>query len=317
MQTTISQKLKTGIFTFIGIFLFVGGIFLIGSKQNMFSNTFMIYGTFNNVSGLNVGNNIRFSGINVGTVEEITIISDTVIRVDMRMKAKIKPFLKADAIATIGSDGLMGDKLIFIKSGTTNTATLLTAGSQILTANPIDMEKVMSNFTSVATNANIITTELAGMAIQIRKGNGTISKLLYTDDLSRSLEGTASNAEKITGDLAGVTAKIRTGKGSLGSLVYTDSLSNSLQRTVNTSNGTLLAVQGAADGFGENMKALHGNIFFRGYYKRKAKEAAKHSDSTLILAPANEAIDPNMDEDDLKDLIAEAQKALDAKQKKK
>jgi len=316
MQTTISQKLKTGIFTFIGIFLFIGGIFLIGSKQNMFGDTFMIYGTFNNVAGLNVGNNIRFSGINVGTVEGITIISDTVIRVDMRMKGKIKPFLKADAMATIGSDGLMGDKLIFIKSGTTNTAKLLPSGSQIMTANPIDMEKVMSNFTNVASNANIITTELAGMAIQIRKGNGTISKLLYTDDLSRSLEGTASNAEKITGDLAGVTAKIRSGKGSLGSLVYTDSLSNGLQKTVNTSNGTLLAVTNAADGFGENMKALHGNIFFRGYYKRKAKEAAKHADSTLIL-PANEALDPNMDEDDLKDLIAEAQKALDAKQKKK
>jgi phospholipid/cholesterol/gamma-HCH transport system substrate-binding protein len=316
MQTTISQKMKTGIFTIIGIFLFVGAIFLIGSKQNMFGDTFMIYGTFNNVSGLNVGNNIRFSGINVGTVEQITIISDTVIRVDMRMKGKIKPFLKADAIATIGSDGLMGDKLVFIKSGSPQVSTLLTAGSQIRTANPIDMEKVMSNFTNVATNANIITTELAGMAIQIRKGNGTISKLLYTDDLSRSLEGTASNAEKITGDLAGVTAKIRTGKGSIGSLVYTDSLSNGLQRSVTTSNGTLLAVQQAADGFGENMKALHGNIFFRGYYKRKARDAAKQSDSTIVLTSATEALDPNMDEQDLKDLITEAQKELDAKHKK-
>lgn len=316
MQTSVSQKLKIGLFTIAGILLFVVGIFFIGSKKNMFGDTFMIYGTFNNVGGLNVGNNIRFAGINVGTIEEISIVSDTMIRVDMRMKSQVKPFLKQDALATIGSDGLMGDKLITIKSGSSNNLKLLANGSRISTANPVDFEKVIGTFTNVADNANIITSELASMAVQIRKGNGTISKLLYTDDLSRSLQGTAGNAEKITGSLAGIASQVRSGKGTMGSLLYTDSLAKKLEKTATTANASLLTIREAADGFSENMKALQGNFFLRGYFKRKAKEKEKSPVVIDVAAVSSDAIDPEMDEDELKEIIAEAQKALELKRKK-
>src|ERR1044071_3145159 len=138
MKTSVGQKVKIGIFTISGIVLFVIGIFLIGSKKNMFGNTYMIYGTFKNVGGLEIGNNIRFAGINVGTVEDIRIVSDTLIRVDMLMQNQVKPFLKVDALASIGSDGLMGDKLITIVSGSANEVQVLKGGSRIMTANPVD-----------------------------------------------------------------------------------------------------------------------------------------------------------------------------------
>ena len=314
MVTTTSQKIKTGIFTLIGIVLFVVAIFLVGSKKNMFGDTFMIHGTFRNVGGLNVGNNIRYAGITVGTVEDIQIVSDTMIRVDMLMKGKIRPFLKQDAMASIGSDGLMGDKLITISPGSANEARLLTDGSKIRTVNPVDFDKVIGTFTSVADNANIITGELAGMAVQIRTGNGTMSKLLYTDDLSRSLEGTAANAQRLTGSLADITAYVRSGRGSMGSLLYTDTLSDGLNKTVSNASTALATINQAADGFSENMKALQGNFFLRGYFKRKAREKA-NADTTAVSA-VSDAIDPEMDEDELKELIAEAQKALDAKKKK-
>ena len=318
MQTTTGQKIKTGIFTIAGILLFVAGIFLIGSKKNMFSDTFLIYGTFNNVGGLNVGNNIRFAGINVGTIEDISIVSDTMIRVDMRLKSEVRPFIKEDAFASIGSDGLMGDKLITIKSGSANSAKVLSDGSRIITVNPVDFDKVIGSFTKVADNANIITGELAAMAVQIRTGKGTISRLLYTDDLSRSLEGTAANAQKITGSLAGISAQVKSGKGTMGSLLYTDSLSNKLGATANSANDALLTIKEAAYDFSENMKALQGNIFLRGYFKRKEKEKARNAmlvkDSTLVKS---EGLDEDLEEDDLKEIIAEAQRALDAKKKKK
>jgi len=315
MKASAGQKIKTGIFTLVGLLLFVVGIFLIGSKQNMFGDTFMIYGTFNNVGGLQVGNNIRFAGINVGTVSEIRIVSDTMIRVDMLMQDQVKPFLKADAMASIGSDGLMGDKLITIASGSANEVKLLAGDSKIMTANPIDFDKVIGQFTNVATNAEIVMTELAGMAVQIRKGDGTISKLLYTDDLSRSLEGTASNAEKITNSLAGITSHIKSGKGSIGNLIYTDSLSNGLGRTVTTANAAMLTINEAADGFSENMKALQGNYFLRGYFKRKARNAVNDPKPKESVIPAND-IDEDLTEAELTELIADAQKALDAKKKK-
>lgn len=316
MKTSAGQKIKIGIFTVAGILLFVAGIFFIGSKRNMFGDTYMIYGTFRNVGGLNVGNNIRFAGITVGTVEKISIVSDTMIRVDMRMKSEVKPFIKADALATIGGDGLMGDKLVTIASGSANEVRLLSGGSRINTIDPVNFDKVLAKFTAVADNAEIITRELAGMAVQIRKGDGTISKLLYTDDLSRSLEGTASNAEKITGSLAGVTAHIESGRGSLGNLIYTDSLSDGLNRVVTTANASMLTIQEAAYGFSENMKALQGNYFLRGYFKRKARGEEKEGNAQDTTATVPD-VDESMDEAELKEIIAEAQKALDAKKAKK
>ncbi|WP_018617147.1 MlaD family protein [Segetibacter koreensis] len=356
MQTSVSKKLKIGLFTVAGILLFVIGVFVIGSKKNMFSDTFMIYGTFNNVGGLEVGNNIRFAGINVGTIEEVSIVSDTMIRVDMRMKEKVRPFLKEDAMASISSDGLMGDKLITIRSGFSNELKILTNGSRILTANPVDFDKVIGTFTKVADNANIITGELANMAVQIRKGNGTISKLLYTDDLSkslegtatnakiitgelanmavqirkgngtiskllytddlsRSLEGTASNAEKITGSLAGITAHVRSGKGTMGSLVYSDSLSNGLEKTTTTANATMLTMREAAYDFSENMKALQGNFFLRGYFRRKAREKDKNVVVPEKAVVSSDGVVSQLNEEELKEVIASAQKALEAKHK--
>ncbi len=315
MKTSVGQKIKIGIFTVVGILLFVAGIFLIGSKKNMFGDTFIIKGSFNNVGGLDVGNNIRFAGINVGTVEDIRIVSDTTIMVDMRMKGQVRPFIKADALATIGSDGLMGDKLITISPGSSNEVRLLKDGSRIMTVNPIDFDKVISKFTNVADNAEIITRELAGMAIAIREGNGTISKLLYTDDLSKSLEGTAKNAQNITGSLAGIAAQIRSGNGSLGSLIYTDSLSNGLETTVRTANASMLTIQEAADGFSENMKALQGNYFLRGYFKRKARDEANKINTSDSSAINN--LNADLDEKELKEIIIEAQKALDEKRSTK
>ena len=314
MKTTVSQKIKIGMFTITGILLFLVGIFLIGSKKNMFGDTFMIYGTFKSVGGLEVGNNIRFAGINVGTVDDINIVSDTTIRVNMLMKEEVRPFLKADALASIGSDGLMGDKLITIASGSANEVRLLSKGSRIRTINPVDFDRVITKFTNVADNAEVITRELAGMAVQIRTGNGTISKLLYTDDLSKSLEATADNAKAITGSLAGIAAHIQSGRGSIGSLIYTDSLANALESAGIKADAAMTTIQEGAYGFSENMKALQGNYFLRGYFKRKAAKDAdsKAADSAPVLD-----IEKDMDEEELETIIIEAQKALDAKRKSK
>jgi ABC-type transport system involved in resistance to organic solvents, periplasmic component len=314
MKTTVSQKIKIGMFTITGILLFLVGIFLIGSKKNMFGDTFMIYGTFKSVGGLEVGNNIRFAGINVGTVDDISIVSDTTIRVNMVMKEEVRPFLKADALASIGSDGLMGDKLITIASGSANEVRLLSKGSRIRTVNPVDFDRVITKFTNVADNAEVITRELASMAVQIRTGNGTISKLLYTDDLSKSLEATADNAKAITGSLAGIAAHIQSGRGSIGSLIYTDSLANALESAGSKADAAMTTIQEGAYGFSENMKALQGNYFLRGYFKRKA---AKEADSKAADSAPAPDIDKDMDEEELETIITEAQKALDAKRKSK
>lgn len=273
MSTTNSQKLKTGIFVIAGLLLLVGGIFLIGSKKNMFSNTYGVYGLFRNVGGLQAGNNVLFGGVNIGTVKSIKILSDTVVRVDLIIQSDKSDFIKSDAVATVGSDGLMGDKLLVIEPGTPG-APVLKAGSQMRTVEPTDFGAIINKFTAVADNAEVITGTLADMALQIQNGDGSISRLLYRNDLALGLEGTMRNAEAITGSMQGIATYVQSGRGSIGSLIYTDSLSNQLNRTVGTANNALATIQLAADNFSENMKALQGNYFFRGYFRRKAKAEA-------------------------------------------
>ena len=197
MKVTAGQKIRTGVFAIAGLVLLIGGIFLIGKKQNMFGDTFHIYGTFKNVGGLQVGNNVRFVGINVGTVESIKIVSDTLARVDMIIRDKVHPFIKSDAVASIGSDGLMGDKLISIAS-TSENATVIKDGGLIATVNPTDFSKIISRVEEIADNAQVITDGLADIAMQISSGKGSIGRLLYSDDLSKNLEGSVSNLKKGT-----------------------------------------------------------------------------------------------------------------------
>jgi len=75
MKTTSGQKIKIGLFTLAGLAVLIIAIFLIGNKKGLFSTTFNVHGMFKNVNGLQIGNNARFAGINVGVVEDIQIVT--------------------------------------------------------------------------------------------------------------------------------------------------------------------------------------------------------------------------------------------------
>src|SRR4051794_1226118 len=117
MKTTPAQKIKIGLFTVAGILVFIFAIFFIGNQKSLFNSTIRVHGTFKNVNGLQVGNNVRFAGINVGVVEDIEIVTDSLVRVDLTINDDVKKFIKKDAKVSIGSDGLMGDKLVLIAPG--------------------------------------------------------------------------------------------------------------------------------------------------------------------------------------------------------
>ena len=302
MNTTTSQKLKIGLFTIAGILVLLAGIFLIGSKKNMFSSTYNVYGVFKNAGGLQVGNNVRFGGVNVGTVKGIRIISDTVVRVDMIIQTNKSEFIKNDAVASIGSDGLMGDKLLDIQPGSPN-APKLEAGGQMRTAEPVDIGAIMNKFSTVADNATVITGALANMALQIKSGNGSISRLLYKDDLALGLQGTLDNTKALTASLHGLTTQVQSGRGSMGELLYTNHLSSRLDSTVSTANAAMGTIQQAAYNFSENMRALQGNFFFKSYFKKKAKA---EKDSIKNAAEDNN----DMNDDDLQQMRDEADREL-------
>ncbi len=193
MKTNSGQKLKLGLFTFIGLLVLVMAIFFIGKSKSLFNTTFNIYGMFKNVNGLQVGNNVRFAGINVGVIQNIRIISDTAVRVDLTLNKDVQKFLRKDVKAAIGSDGLMGDKLIVINPGTSGNGALEN-GDRVNTVNPIDVDKIIGRVTKVADNAEVLMTNLSEIVYKINHGKGSIGKLLSSDKLANDLEGTVRQA---------------------------------------------------------------------------------------------------------------------------
>lgn len=310
MNASASQKLKIGLFVVVTILILIAGVFFIGAKQNMFTSTFNVFGTFRNTGGLQVGNAIRFGGVNVGTIKAIRIINDTTVRVDMILQSGKREFIKKDAVATIGSDGLMGDKLLEIQPGSP-ASPMLEPGGQIRTTEPTDFGAIITKFTRVADNAEVITDALAGMATQIKTGNGSISRLLYKDELAVALEGTLNNTRNLTGSLHGITQQVQSGRGSMGELLYTDHLSRGLDSTVAGANAAMGTIQQAAYNFSENMRALQGNYFLRGYFRRKARAQA---DS---LKNIQQDSDDDMSDEELRNMRDETNKELQRREQKR
>lgn len=192
MKTNLSQKVKTGIFVTLGIGILIAAVFVIGNQKNMFDDTFTLKANFKNVSGLQVGNIVRFAGINVGTVSDITIANDTTVQVSLSVQSRVRKFIKQDASANIGSDGLMGDKIIQVSSGSAGQPEV-SDNSLIAGKNPLSMDEVMVKINGIATNAEVLTSNLAGIVSKVNNGQGSLGRLINNDQLARNLEGTLSS----------------------------------------------------------------------------------------------------------------------------
>ena len=200
MNISAGKKIKTGLFVLVSIALLLVLLFLIGNHKNLFSNTISVYANFNNIAGTKEGNYVRFAGINIGTVESIKIINDTTVQLQLSIEKKVQPYLKADALASIGSDGLMGDKLIQIAPGT-SASPLVKDGGTLLTTPPVNVDKIMNNLAKVADNAAVLTAGLSNIIDKVNNGKGSIGRLLGDTKLANNLESTIKNANETVGSI--------------------------------------------------------------------------------------------------------------------
>ena len=196
METhTQKFKVRLGLFIAGGLALFVIAIFIIGKQENLFDPVFKLTTTFYNVSGLEVGSNIRFSGINVGTVDNIKIINDSTVRVDMLIKKNVQQFIKSDCEAGIGSAGIIGDRILIITQGSSD-APLVKEGDNIDSKEPVETDAIMESMQITADNAAIISFQLAEIMININSGNGTLGRLIQDSTIAENINRTIMNLRK-------------------------------------------------------------------------------------------------------------------------
>ncbi len=197
---TSSFKVRLGLFIIGGLGLFVLAIFIIGKEKNYFNPVFKLTTSFHNVSGLEVGSNVRFTGINVGTVDNISINDDSTVKVDMLIKKSMQKYIKSDCEAGIGSSGIIGDRLLTITQGDAE-APVVTADQKIASKEPIETDAIVAGLKKTVDNASVVAEQMQQIAIKINRGKGTLSKLINDPTMAKNFNQTVINLKQGTKSL--------------------------------------------------------------------------------------------------------------------
>jgi phospholipid/cholesterol/gamma-HCH transport system substrate-binding protein len=238
MRTAVYRNIRLGIFVIVGMVMLIVGLYFVGDNKNKFSRTFVVRTTFNDVGGLQTGNNVRYSGINVGTIDKIEIKNDTTIEVEMLIVKKLKNIIRQNSVATIGTDGLMGSKLVNIAPGTPDSR-IVAEGDYLPSQESVNTEEMLR--TLELTNKNIATVSgnLKAVTESITQTQGTLYTLLLDTSLAGGLTHTLNNIQNFSRDLATISddlgtmmTGVRDGKGTLGMLVNDTVTSTEIKQTI-------------------------------------------------------------------------------------
>ena len=223
---------------------------------------------FNNVNGLVSGNNVRFNGINVGTVSKVSSSSDTTIKVDFTIDKESTKFIMKNAIASIGTDGLLGNKLINISPGKEGSKSV-EEGSVLITLNPLQMDNALRTLTMTNDNLKVITDNLKGVSEKFNNNN-SLWHLLTDSTLAENVRNavirfkvTGDNTAVITGDLSKIVKDIKSGKGSVGALLTDTTFSHTLNQTIvniHSISDSVAIISGNFKTISNNLKNGKGSI---------------------------------------------------------
>jgi phospholipid/cholesterol/gamma-HCH transport system substrate-binding protein len=204
MKNRTAQNLRLGIFIITGIVIFVLAVYFIGNKQNLFGKNTRIVSVFKNVGGLQNGNNVRYAGVNVGTVKDITILNDTSIVVDMLITEKAIGLIKKDSKATINSDGLVGSMVVNLIPGESPDSARIMPGDTIESISKIATADMLSTLNTTNENAALLTADLLKITNAINDGKGTLGTLLKDEKMASDIKQSIANL-KVTTQRASAT----------------------------------------------------------------------------------------------------------------
>jgi phospholipid/cholesterol/gamma-HCH transport system substrate-binding protein len=224
MASKTGDHIKLGLFVLAGSALLVVGLYMLGSERNLFRSTVEVSTNFHNAGGLRPGNNVRYAGINVGTVEEVSILNDTTVLVTMAIREQDAGYIRDNAIASLGTDGLMGNKLVNIGPGE-GRGNAIVDGTVLGSSVPLDTDQMMRTLDRTNLNMAAITDDLKELSARLTRPGGLVHMLsdsvLATDmrnsitDLQRSVD----HVRAATANVDLMLADVKGGKGVLGMLV--------------------------------------------------------------------------------------------------
>jgi phospholipid/cholesterol/gamma-HCH transport system substrate-binding protein len=214
MKNDNKKTVIVGIFVLIGIIILVLAVLTLGAQQKAFVKSFRVYAVFDDVGGLQTGNNVWFSGVKIGTVKKINFYGDSQVEIEMNLESNARDFIRKNSKATISSDGLIGNKIIVIYGGT-NEAPIIDPGDRLEAVMPLDTDRMMETLQENNNNLVSITTDLKVLTGKIAAGDGIVGALLTDSSLAVSfrellvdLDRSAQNSRILTSELASLSKKL-------------------------------------------------------------------------------------------------------------
>lgn len=237
-ETSNTRPVIVGLFVFVGLLILIGGILTVGNLHATFVKKMKITSIFEDVNGLLPGSNIWFSGVKVGTVKSLRFYGKSQVAVELNIDREIQNFIRKDAKVKIGSDGLIGNKILVIFGGTQGAGEIQ-EGDTLRVEAMLSTDDVMNTLQENNKNILAITNDFKVVSKKLANGEGTIGKMLTDESIfnninatTQSLQQASVKAQQLIGSLSAYTAKLDD-EGTLMNELVTDTvLFQSMRATI-------------------------------------------------------------------------------------
>ncbi|HQW22222.1 MAG TPA: MlaD family protein [Bacteroidia bacterium] len=297
-ESSNKRKVAVGVFVLIGVLFLIGGILMIGNLHETFKKKITLVAMFDDVSGLQSGNNVWFSGVKIGSVSDLQFYSQHTVKVTMNIEEKAQPFIRKDAFVKVSTDGLIGNKILIIYGGSPQVAQISDLDS-LAVEKSLSSEDVINTLQQNNKNFLAITNDIKDISAKLSKGEGTVGKLLNDEELYNhlnqaaiSLQATSSHAQQITNSLSAFSEKLNTKGGLVDQLTTDTTIFNSLRNSATS----LQLMSDSASAFVNNLnKAITSNNSPAGVLMNDKESAARLQETIKNLESGSKKLDEDLE----------------------
>ena len=205
------KLLRLGILTSGAVILFIFSLFMIGTKQEMFTRTLTVYTAFKDAGGLRKGDLVRYAGVRAGVVDDVILQNDTSVRIMIKLREEVQGMIKKDAVAFIASDGLLGNKILELKPRFSGTAAKIEEGDELESIDPFDTQEILRQLEDINQNAAIIFSNLANFSLKLNNPQGLASVLLSDTIMGAEIQHSIAQIHQASVQFPGVMKRLEKG----------------------------------------------------------------------------------------------------------
>lgn len=282
-------ELRVGLFVLAGLFILAVAVFYV-TGAGFLGPKYRLITFLPEVEDLQAGAPVRLDGVPIGNVQSVELTPRAqdaahnitlVLRIDKRYQDDIR----TDSMATLGTEGLLGDRYVTISRGLTGA--VIPPNGVLPGAEEAGMKQIVERGAGLMEDLGALSGDLRGIVDDVHKGSGTLGKLMNDPSLYNHLNSTAAKLDS-------VVTSVQSGQGTLGKLATSDEIYDKTSVAVDHINNVLAAVQEQRGAFGkfvydpamyDSAKSLmdKGNTLFDGINEGKGTLGKLAHDDTLYI----------------------------------